>query len=46
MGGMDIEKVAEETPDEITTVFIEPSNGITDLDIKTIASSLELSGPR
>ena len=45
MGGMDIEKVAEETTDEITTVFIEPSNGITDLDIKTIASSLELSGP-
>ena len=44
MGGMDIEKVAEETPDEITTVFIEPSNGITDLDIKTIALSLELSG--
>jgi succinyl-CoA synthetase beta subunit len=44
MGGMDIEKVAEETPDEITTVFIEPSTGITDLDIKTITSSLELSG--
>ena len=44
MGGMDIEKVAEETPDEITTVFIEPSTGITDSDIKTIASSLELSG--
>ena len=44
MGGMDIEKVAEETPNEITTVFIEPSTGITDLDIKTIASSLELSG--
>ena len=44
MGGMDIEKVAEETPDEITTVFIETSTGITDLDIKTIASSLELSG--
>ncbi|MDC1303056.1 ADP-forming succinate--CoA ligase subunit beta [Pelagibacterales bacterium] len=45
MGGMDIEKVAEETPDEITTVFIEPSTGIADLDIKTIALSLELSGP-
>ena len=44
MGGMDIEKVAEETPNEITTVFIEPSTGITDLDIKTIALSLELSG--
>ena len=44
MGGMDIEKVAEETPNEITTVFIEPSTGITDIDIKKIASSLELSG--
>ena len=29
MGGMDIEKVAEETPDEITTIFIEPSTGVT-----------------
>ena len=26
MGGMDIEKVAEETPEEITTIFIEPSD--------------------
>ena len=44
MGGMDIEKVAEETPDEITTIFIEPSTGVTNENIKTIANSLELSG--
>ena len=44
MGGMDIEKVAEETPDEIATIFIEPSNGVTDINIKTIADSLGLSG--
>ncbi|MDB9955331.1 ADP-forming succinate--CoA ligase subunit beta [Pelagibacterales bacterium] len=44
MGGMDIEKVAEETPDEITTIFIEPSTGVTNENIKTIANSLGLSG--
>ena len=43
-GGMDIEKVAEETPDEITTIFIEPSTGVTNENIKTIANSLGLSG--
>jgi len=44
MGGMDIEEVAEETPDEITTIFIEPSTGVTNENIKTIANSLGLSG--
>ena len=44
MGGMDIEKVADETPEEITTIFIEPSEGVTDLNIKSIANCLELSG--
>ena len=44
MGGMDIEKVADETPEEITTIFIEPSEGVTDLNIKSIADCLELSG--
>jgi succinyl-CoA synthetase beta subunit len=44
MGGMDIEKVADETPEEITTIFIEPSEGVTDLNIKSIAGCLELSG--
>jgi|TARA_B110000259_G_scaffold187716_1_gene242972 succinyl-CoA synthetase beta subunit len=43
MGGMDIEKVAEETPEEITTVFIEPSHGVTDDNISTIANALGLS---
>ena len=45
MGGMDIEKVAEETPGEITTIFIEPSSGVTDANVKTIADSLDLTGP-
>ena len=43
MGGMDIEKVAEETPNEITTVFIEPSSGVTADNVKKIADSLNLT---
>jgi|TARA_B110001454_G_scaffold214501_1_gene234374 succinyl-CoA synthetase beta subunit len=41
-GGMDIEAVAKETPDEITTVYIEPSIGVSDDNIKIMAKSLEL----
>ena len=44
MGGMDIEKVAEETPNEITTVFIEPSCGVTADNVNKIANSLNLTG--
>ena len=44
MGGMDIEKVAEETPNEITTVFIEPSSGVTADNVNKIANSLNLTG--
>ena len=44
MGGMDIEKVAEETPNEITNVFIEPSRGVTESDVKMIGESLDLTG--
>jgi succinyl-CoA synthetase beta subunit len=44
MGGMDIEKVAEETPNEITTVFIEPSCGVTADNVNKIADSLNLTG--
>ena len=44
MGGMDIEKVAEETPNEITTVFIEPSDGVTADNVTKIADSLNLTG--
>ena len=43
-GGMDIEKVAEETPHEITTVFIEPSDGVTADNVTKIADSLNLTG--
>ena len=44
MGGMDIEKVAEETPNEITNVFIEPSKGVTESDVRMIGESLNLTG--
>jgi succinyl-CoA synthetase beta subunit len=44
MGGMDIEKVAEETPHEITTVFIEPGDGVTADNVTKIADSLNLTG--
>ena len=42
MGGMDIEAVAKDTPENITTVQIEPSIGVTENDIKTISKALEL----
>ena len=43
MGGMDIETVAAETPDEIKTVTIQPSEGVTDQNINELSKSLELS---
>ena len=42
MGGMDIEAVAKETPENITTVQIEPSIGVTEKDINTISTAFEL----
>jgi len=42
MGGMDIEAVAKDTPENITTVQIEPSIGVTENDIKTISKAFEL----
>ncbi|MAM04607.1 MAG: ADP-forming succinate--CoA ligase subunit beta [Flavobacteriales bacterium] len=43
-GGMDIEKVAEETPNLIFTQEIDPKIGITDLQAEKIASDLSLNG--
>ncbi|MEW7007892.1 MULTISPECIES: ADP-forming succinate--CoA ligase subunit beta [unclassified Lentilitoribacter] len=43
-GGMDIEAVAEETPEKIITVAIDPDNGVTAGDIAKINSALELDG--
>ena len=39
-GGVNIEEVAEETPDKITTVAIDPDDGVTEEDIDTLCTSL------
>jgi succinyl-CoA synthetase beta subunit len=43
-GGMDIEAVAEETPEKIITVTIDPSTGFTPANGKSVASALGLTG--
>ncbi len=43
-GGMNIEQVAEETPDEIFTEIIDPAIGITGFQARRIAFNLGLSG--
>ena len=42
MGGMDIEAVAKDTPENITTVQIEPSIGVTEKDVNKISKAFEL----
>ncbi len=43
-GGMDIETVAENTPDLIHTLDVCPKEGLTDSNAKEIASNLKLQG--
>ncbi|MAA99159.1 MAG: ADP-forming succinate--CoA ligase subunit beta [Stappia sp.] len=43
-GGMDIEAVAEETPEKIVTVAIDPDTGVTEADAGKLCDALELSG--
>jgi succinyl-CoA synthetase beta subunit len=43
-GGMDIEAVAEETPEKIITVAIDPQAGVTEADVAKLNAALELSG--
>ncbi|MCH8521593.1 ADP-forming succinate--CoA ligase subunit beta [Glycocaulis sp.] len=43
-GGMDIEAVAEETPEKILTINIDPETGVTSGDAGKIADALKLSG--
>ena len=43
-GGMDIEAVAEETPDKILTLPIDPESGVTDADASQLCDALALSG--
>ena len=42
MGGIDIEAVAADTPENITTVQIEPSTGVTNNDIEMIQKAFEI----
>ena len=43
-GGMDIEKVAEETPDKIIKVWVDPLSGLQDDQVKTLADGLGFEG--
>ena len=43
-GGVNIEEVAEETPEKITTVSIDPLDGVTSKDIDTLSLALNLDG--
>ena len=43
-GGMDIEEVAEKTPEAIHKIWADPMNGISKEDASGLASSLGLSG--
>ena len=42
-GGMDIEAVAEETPEKILTLPIDPETGVTDADSKKLNKALKLT---
>jgi succinyl-CoA synthetase beta subunit len=44
-GGMDIEKVAAETPDKIVNVGIDAAAGVTDADTERLADALRLEEP-
>ncbi|MCZ4346716.1 ADP-forming succinate--CoA ligase subunit beta [Devosia neptuniae] len=43
-GGMDIEAVAEATPEKIISIDIDPTAGVTDADVAKIVSALALDG--
>ncbi len=43
-GGMDIEAVAEHTPEKIITVAIDPDTGVTSADCATLCDALKLEG--
>ena len=43
-GGMDIEEVAHSTPEKIITELVDPLVGLTDAQVKKIASSIGMTG--
>jgi succinyl-CoA synthetase beta subunit len=44
-GGVEIEKVAHETPEKITKVIVDPAYGLADFQVRQIIASLGLAGP-
>jgi succinyl-CoA synthetase beta subunit len=45
-GGMDIEKVAHDTPEKIATIHIDPATGLMPHHVRAIAKALKLDGPQ
>ena len=45
-GGMDIETVAEETPEKIVTLIIDPAAGLQPYQCRKVAFDLSLQGPQ
>ncbi len=43
-GGVDIEEVAEKTPDAISKIYVDPAAGLQRADAEGLANSLDLSG--
>src|SRR6202521_2298719 len=43
-GGMDIEKVAHDTPDKIVTLSVDPASGYSQFHGRRIAAALQLTG--
>jgi len=44
-GGMDIEAVAEETPDKIVTIAVDPDSGVTEALADRLSDAFGLEGP-
>ncbi len=44
-GGMDIERVAAETPEKITTLSVDPAIALAPFHARIVASALKLEGP-
>ena len=45
-GGMDIEEVAAETPEKITSFSVDPASGLSDFHGRRVAFALGLKGPQ
>ncbi|KXU37616.1 succinate--CoA ligase subunit beta [Cephaloticoccus primus] len=43
-GGVEIEKIAHETPEKITKVFVDPAYGLADFQVRELIAALGLSG--